>query len=260
MRINQWISHNTNFSRREADCLIKDSKVTIERKIALLSDKVTKERVFINGKEIKPKDENKYTIVVYNKPKGELVSRIDDRGRKIIYDTLESKFKHFIPIGRLDFASCGLLLLTDSPKICEILMKSNLTRVYNIKLNKAIQANIIKAMQEGITLEDARAGGHKNSKITSMSFKAFDFFEIIKETKDYTKIKIGISEGKNRELRRFFAFFGIDILDLKRVSYGFVSLDSLPSGKSRYLSRKDYNKLHNFLKKEALNVNRNKRE
>lgn len=272
MRINQWISHNTKFSRREADALIKDGKVNIGRKLASLSDKVTKEeRVFIDGKEIKPKDENKYSVIVYNKPKNELVSKVDDRGRKVIYDTLESKFSHFIPIGRLDFASSGLLLLTDSPSLATKLMTSNLVRVYNLKLNGTIEPRIIAAMEEGLTLENARAGGHKNSKITSMDFAPFNFFEIIKEGSDWSKIKVGIAEGKNRELRRFFAFFGLDVLELKRVSYGFVELNALPSGKSRYLSRRDYNKLHSFLKKsntkeskeivkKVTNVNRNKRK
>lgn len=248
MRLNKWISHNTEFSRRQADELIKDGKVKLNHKIATFGDIVTKERVFINGKEIKPKDNTKYSVIVYHKPKNELVTKSDDRGRRIIYDTLDSKFRNYIPVGRLDFASSGLLLLTDSKEIATKLMTSNLIRIYNLKINGKINQKVIDAMNDGLSLSDASAGAHKYSKIKAMDFAPFSFFEIIKEVESWSRIKVGIIEGKNRELRRFFAYFGLDIIDLKRVSYGFVELNALPSGKSRYLSRKDYNKLRAFLK------------
>lgn len=248
MRINKWISHNTNYSRREADALIKSGKVKIRHKIATLSEQVgNDDRIFIDGREIKPKKRDKYSVIVYNKPKGELVSKVDDRGRKVIFDTLDKKFAHFIPIGRLDYTSQGLLLLSDSKEIASILMQSKMERIYNIKLDSPISPKMIESAKEGLSLENARAGGHKYSKITQMDFAPFSLFEIIKEGKNYTKIKVGINEGKNRELRRFFAHFGANVLDLKRVRYGFVELNSLPSGKYRYLSRQDYNKLHRFL-------------
>ncbi|RDU65586.1 pseudouridine synthase [Helicobacter sp. MIT 14-3879] len=248
MRINQYIAHNSKYSRREADILIKDSKVFIGKKLAELNSKVCNgDRVFIDGRELRIRD--KYTIIVYNKPRGELVSKRDDRGRRVIFDTLDSKFLHFMPVGRLDFASEGLILLSDNVGVVNALSNSKLTRVYNIKLDGKITDEIIDAMYNGISLDDARAGGHKNSKITSMKINPFNFFEIIKEgSKSYTKIKVGINEGKNRELRRFFAYFKLNVLDLKRVSYGFIELNALPSGKSRYLNHKEYKKIREFLK------------
>lgn len=260
MRINKWISHNTKYSRREADGLIKNGSVKINQKIAELSNRVDKEKVFINGKEIKPKDSTKYTVIVYNKPKGELVSKNDDRGRKTIYDSLGAKFSHFIPVGRLDFATEGLLLLSDNVEVVSALMSSSLVRVYNLKLDSRLSKGVYDAMENGIIIEDARAGGHKDSKITTMEFAPFDFFEVKKDSHIYTKIKVGITEGKNRELRRFFAHFGINVVDLKRVSYGFVELNAVPSGKSRYLTRSEYNKLHYFIKNRSNNANTNKRK
>ena len=263
MRLNKWISHNTGFSRRKADLLIKEGKVKLNHKIATFGDIVENNQVFINGREIKPKDSTKYSVIVYHKPKNELVSKSDDRGRKVIYDTLDSKFRDFIPVGRLDFASSGLLLLSDSKEIATKLMTSNLIRIYNLKINGKINQKIITAMSEGLSLVDASAGAYKHSKIKSMDFAPFAFFEIIREAESWSKIKVGITEGKNRELRRFFAYFGLDIIELKRVSYGFVELNALPVGKSRYLSRKDYNKLRVFLKEsktKATNVDRNKRK
>lgn len=250
MRLNQYISHHSNYSRREADELIKAGRVNIEkRKIDNLATQVKSgERVFIDGRLLREKRDEVYTVVAYNKPKGELVTKRDDRGRKTIYDTLPSAFRHFIPVGRLDFASEGLLLLSDSPKVVTVLMESRLPRTYHVKIDRNVTPDMLRAMQEGIELDDARAGGHVKSDIESMSFAPFLDFEVVKDSVNYTKIKLSISEGKNRELRRFFAHFGAKVLDLKRVSYGFVSLNNLPEGKNRYLNRGEYNKLHAFMK------------
>lgn len=246
MRINQFLSHNTKLSRREADEAIKQNRVKINHKLAVLSDKVSKnDRVFMDNRLINP--QNQYTIIIYNKPKGEIVSKNDAFGRRTIFESLEAKFRHFTPAGRLDFASEGLLILSDSIKVINALTKSKITRIYSIKLDGKITQQIIDSAQNGLKLDDARAGGHKHSKITSMEFAPFAFLEIKDEGKSYTKIKVGINEGQNRELRRFFAHFGLNVLDLKRVSFGFMHLNALPCGKSRYLTKKEYKKIREFL-------------
>lgn len=254
MRINQFLSHNTKLSRREADNIIQSGRVKIGHKIADLSDKVGDlDRVFVDSREIKR--QSQYTIIVYNKPKGELVSRRDDRGRRVIFDSLEAKFAHFTPVGRLDFASLGLLILSDSVKIATALTKSNLTRIYNVKVEGKITdftlSKILDAAKNGLSVANARAGGHKNSKITAMDFAPFAFFEIMREGRGYTKIKVGINEGQNRELRRFFAYFGLNVVDLVRVSFGFIHLNALPSGKSRYLDKREYKKVREFLRESS---------
>ena len=259
MRINQFLSHNTKFSRREADDLIKQGKVKIGRRIALLSDKVAEsDKVFIDSREVKV--QNQYTLIAYHKPKGELVSKSDTRGRRLIYDNLEAKYRHFVPVGRLDFASSGILILSDSVKIATALAQSKLTRIYNVKVDGKITQNILDSAINGLSVADARAGGHKNSKIMAMDFAPFEFFEIVKESKSGTKIKVGINEGQNRELRRFFAHFGLTVLDLCRVSFGFVSLNALPSGKCRYFDKKEYKKLREFLALDSANVVKNKQD
>ncbi len=103
-------------------------------------------------------------------------------------------------------------------------------------------------MQNGLEIEDATAGGHEKSKITAMKFAPFADLVIRQEGKNFTKLRVSITEGKNRELRRFFAYFGATVLDLKRVAYGWVELNNLPSNKTRYLSKKEYETLHRFLK------------
>lgn len=252
-RLNKFISHNSNYSRREADSLIEEGKVKVNGKTVLnLATKVSKnDEVYIGKRHIVYDKDRLITVIVYNKPKGEIVSKNDPQGRRTVFDSLGSKFKHFLPIGRLDYASEGLLLLTDSVEVLNTIMHSDLERMYKIKVDGYIARNVEDAMKDGLNLDDAKKGGHKNSTIKSMKFNPFLAYSILTNNKNFSKIKVVINEGKNRELRRFFANFDLNVLDLKRLEFGGISLNNLPSGKSRYLSREEYRKLRIFLNDES---------
>ncbi len=247
MRLNKMISHNTHYSRREADELIKTGKVKVDGKpVEDLSIQVSfKNKIEINGKALFEK--HGYSVIVYHKQKGELVSKKDDRGRKTIYDTLPSQFGHYMSVGRLDFASEGLLLLSDSPVVVSALMHGDLERVYFVKINGKVTQAMEKAMQEGLSLDDARKGGHSMSDIHSMDFAPFVEYRIIKNNPTFSTLKVTINEGKNRELRRFFGYFDVDVVDLKRVSYGKVDLGMLKPGKFRYFNGNEYTALRDYL-------------
>ncbi|QKF76205.1 pseudouridine synthase [Arcobacter defluvii] len=256
IRLNKFLSHNSNYSRREADKLIEEGRVKINGKVVTnLATKVSsKDDVQIGKKNIK-EDKNKiYTVIVYNKPKGEIVSKNDPQGRRTIYDSLEKKYKHFLCVGRLDYSSEGLLLLSDNVDVVNSLMHSDLERVYKIKVNGVITKSVEEAMQNGITIEDARIGAHKNSKITAMTFAPFLAYDIQTNGEKFSKIKVVINEGKNRELRRFFAHFGLDVLDLKRLEYGGISLNNLPTGKTRFLSKEEYKNLRIFMNEDDRSI------
>lgn len=251
MRLNKYIAHHSSYSRREADKAIQDGYVRVNGEVEENPATQVEENdadVWISGKKITPKD--KYTVIVYNKPKGELVTKKDPKGRKTIYDGLESKYRHFIPVGRLDYASEGVLLLTDASRVATALMNSNLERIYKIKIKGEITQAMEEAMLNGLELQDASAGGHSHSKVTSMKFAPFLGYKIQKNAHNYSILKVAINEGKNRELRRFFAHFGAEVADLKRISFAEVELNNLPTGKSRFLSRSEYSALFTFLKDE----------
>jgi len=261
MRLNKYISHHTKYSRREADRLIEEGEVTLNKKVIKDFGYEVEEgdHVSVKGRPIK--ERNELTIIVYNKPKGVLVTKKDDRGRATIYHKLPGKYRHFIPVGRLDYASEGLLLLTDSPEVATALMESGLDRTYNIKIDKPITEEMITAMKEGLVLDDARAGAHEKSKIYSMEFAPFAHFEIRAQGKNFSKIRVTITEGKNRELRRFFAHFDAKVLDLKRVAFGGIELNfggielnNLPTNKTRYFSRREYDDVHKFMKRRKTNA------
>ncbi|MEO1923823.1 MAG: pseudouridine synthase [Nautiliaceae bacterium] len=249
MRLNKFISHHTTYSRREADKLIFDGKVKVNGVVVTnpAYDVQPGDKVAVNGRPVKKS--TKYTCIVYNKPRGELVTKKDDRGRKTIYDSLPKKYRHFIPVGRLDFASEGLLILTDSPKVADALMNSDLPRVYKLRIKGNITPEMEKAMQEGIMV--GKEGAHELARDKKMELKPFLSYQIIKNDPKYSTLKVAIGEGKNRELRRFFAHFGRDVLDLKRLSYGWVSLNALPTGKTRYFDKREYKLLKEFLNKNS---------
>ncbi|MFX4237357.1 pseudouridine synthase [Aliarcobacter butzleri] len=256
IRLNKFLSHNSNYSRREADKLIEEGKIRVNNKV--VTDLATKvkstDKVEIGKKLIKEEKNKLYTVIVYNKPKGEIVSKKDPQGRKTIYDGLEHKYKHFLSVGRLDYSSEGLLLLSDSVDIVNALMHSDLERVYKIKLNGLITSAVEQAMQSGITIEDATSGAYKGTKIKSMSFAPFLAYDIQTNGTKHSKIKVVINEGKNRELRRFFAHFNLDVLDLKRLEYGGISLNNLPTGKSRYLTKEEYKNLRIFMNEDDRSI------
>ena len=197
IRLNKFISHNSKYSRREADQLIADGKVKIDKKtITDLATKVSSDTVVeVNGKNIKIDRKKAPTVIVYNKQKGEIVSKKDPQGRKTIYDSLPKKFHHFIPIGRLDFASEGVLLLSDNVNVVNKLSSSNLVRIYKLKVNGYISPKIEKAMLEGITIKGIK-GAHKNTNITTMNIAPFNSYLIQKNDKNFSKLKVSIVKAK----------------------------------------------------------------
>ena len=250
MRLNKFIAHNSKYSRREAEKVIASGEVKIDKNIVTdpACDVGEEDKVFLHDKFVKIRDG--FTVIVYNKPKGELVTKSDPKGRRTIYDGLGRKYAAYMPIGRLDFASEGLLLLTDSSEIADTLMTSKLERVYNIKVAGDVPKELQEAMKNGLHLDDATAGGHSESRMTSMDFAPFVGFKILKDHPKYSRLRIALNEGKNREIRRFFAYFERDVLDLRRVSFGGVELNALPEGKTRFLEKSEYNSLHKYLKQK----------
>ena len=141
-----------------------------------------------------------------------------------------------------------MILLTDDPKIADALMHSNLERVYKVKIQGQITPAMINAMQNGLLAEDATKGAYEKTTIKEMEFAPFLGFQVQTNTPKFSKLKVAITEGKNRELRRFFAYFDTKVMDLKRVSFGGINLNNLPSGKVRFLEKNEYEDLRLFMK------------
>ena len=103
-------------------------------------------------------------------------------------------------------------------------------------------------MNEGFFAADATKGAHAKTAIKSMEFKPFLDYKVFGSSGGFTKLKVVINEGQNRELRRFFGYFDLEVMDLKRVSFGRVDLGMLKPGKWRYFENGEYEALRDFLK------------
>jgi 23S rRNA pseudouridine2605 synthase len=252
-RINKAIAERGGYSRREADRLILEGRVAIGTQKAVdLSARIKEDdELFIDGKPLGKKGEQ-YTVIVYHKPKGELVTRRDPQGRKTIFESLPDRFARFIAVGRLDYASEGALLLTDSAEIAAKLTTSDLERVYNVKIDGFVTPAIEKAMSEGLK-PIGNAGAHPLNSDKIGVFAPFVKWRIEKNHPRFSRLKIALNEGKNREIRRFFAHFGRETLDLKRVSFGEISLNALPVGKWRFCSKEEYRFLRRIIGAKAHN-------
>lgn len=250
IRLNKLVAERSEYSRREADELIQKGYVKVDGEVVTNPadgfDKFAD--ISVKNKRLKPPTDF-FTAIVYNKPKGELVAKSDPRGRKTVFDSLDNEFKKFIPVGRLDFASEGVLILTDSSKVATALMNSNLERTYNIKIKGDITKQLEDAMLNGIELKHSKVGAHEKSAPVDMKIEPFIGYKIVKNTPTFSRLSVKIAEGQNRELRRFFAHFNREVADLKRVSYGFINLNALPTGKTRYLNKEEYKNLRDFIKK-----------
>ncbi|MBZ7987176.1 pseudouridine synthase [Campylobacter canadensis] len=253
MRLNKFISHNSDYSRRKADELIANGLVKVNQKIIkddFYEVKEDEDKVFVKNKRIyKRKD---FEALIYHKDKGQLVSHTDDRDRKTIFNFLPSAFKNYNFVGRLDYASTGLLILVNSPVIADFLAQSSLEREYYLKLKGQISKEVILAMQNGLEITNSTKGAHEKSKITNMKISAFLDYEIFGSSGGYTKLRVLINEGKNRELRRFFAHFGLEVTDLKRVAFGRLELGNLKVNKYRFFTSSEYEDLRAFLKENKV--------
>lgn len=253
LRLNKFISYNSGYSRKEADKLIKDGLVKVNGKVVMedfFEVDVKNSKVFVKNKRIYQKKD--FTAIVYHKGKGELVTHKDERGRTTIFHKLPSRFSRFNPVGRLDYASSGLLLLVDSPVIADFLMQSNLEREYLLKIKGKITNEVIEAMKNGLEIKNCTKGAHAKTTIKDMSFSPFLDFNISEPSGGYQKLKVLINEGKNRELRRFFGYFDLEVVELKRVAFGIIELGMLKEGKWRFFENSEYEKLREFLKENKI--------
>lgn len=218
-RLNKFIASTGYCSRRKADELIKQGKVKVNGKVVKeLGIKINpdKDEVEVEGKILKkPKEKLYYKLY---KPVGYLTALGKDKfGRKTLTDLFEEigfKKKVF-PVGRLDYNSEGLLILTNDGEFANKLMhpKNKVPKTYVVEVLGRVNAKTFNKMKKGIKLED--------------TFLKPDDIKILKKTKSTTIFEITIHSGQKRVLRRFFKKFGFPVKRLKRIAIGNIKLGNL---------------------------------
>lgn len=226
IRINKFISETGMCSRREADKLVSEGRVTINGKAAEAGSRVSPgDFVKVNGKPLKPKAAPVY--IAFNKPMG-IVSTTDPREKNNIIDYIGFP-KRIFPIGRLDKDSEGLIFLTSDGDIVNKILRAgnNHEKEYIVTVDKPITTEFIRAMSKGV-------------KILGTVTKKCKVVEISKNT-----FRIVLTEGMNRQIRRMCEVFGYNVVRLKRIRIMNVRLGDLPKGKWRYLTKEE---LHTIMK------------
>ena len=228
-RINKYLSEVGFCSRREADRLIQQSKVTINDKIAVLGDQVSdQDKIKVNGRPINPHRD--YVYIALNKPVG-ITSTTDQSIKGNIVDFMNYP-KRIFHIGRLDKDSEGLILMTnDGDIVNQILRAENAhEKEYIVDVDKEVTTDFLNKMASGVPILGKVTKPCKLSKISSKQFK------------------IILTEGMNRQIRRMCDYFGYNVIKLKRTRIMNITLD-LPVGKYRELTQKEIKDLFKLLKK-----------
>lgn len=226
MRINKYLAACGIASRRECDRLISEGKVKVNGRIADLGIDVGEDdEIFVEGNKVSLK-KNEYYIL--NKPKGYLSTVVDDKGRKTVMDLMPANVGRIYPVGRLDYDSEGLLILTTDGALAQHLThpSNEVPKTYLVKIEGTMNESDLNPIRSGIEIE----GGYVTKKCKA---------HIVETNKEYTKIHVTITEGKNREIRKMFAAIGREVSLLKRIKVGEISLRGLNRGSWRKLTKEE---------------------
>ena len=234
VRINKYLAQCNVGSRRSVEKLIVAGKILVNDKVEInLSLQIDPDVDIIkyNGNVVTPQKENIY--IMLNKPKKYLVSKKDDFDRKLIYDLLPDFGVNLFYIGRLDYMSEGLLLLTNDGDFAEKIIhpRYKLQKLYKVKIKGKINDENIDKLRKGIVL---------NGKKTK---PAIVYVGNVKS--NTTTLKITIFEGRKRQIRYMLKSVGSEVLELKRLQIGKVKLNKLPIGMWRMLKPSEVTSLLN---------------
>lgn len=227
MRLNKFVARAGVASRRQAAEYVKQGLVKVNDAVEVNPAYQIQEGdlVYFKDKPIRP--ESKRVYVIMNKPKGFITTMKDDRGRKTVMDLIGTKItERIFPVGRLDRATTGLLMLTNDGDLAKKLShpKYGVRKVYHVVLDKPVIKADIDKIKKGLTLEDG---------------------EVFVDGIDYvrnaprTEVGIVIHVGKNRIVRRIFEHLGYEVKKLDRTAYGGLTKKDLPRGFFRDLTEKE---------------------
>ena len=238
-RLQKQISTLGYCSRRKAEELIVKGLVKVNGTIITeLGTKVdTNDIIEVEGVTLSKQEKEYY---VFNKPREVVSTTSDDKGRKTILDYFDIDTRIY-PIGRLDYDTTGIILLTNDGEFANLMMKpsSNIKKVYLAKINGILSLEEINTLKKGIKVKGI------SYNIDRIKVKKID------KAKNTSMVEISIHEGKNHEIKKIFEYFNLDVLKLTRLSYGSITLGDLPSGKYRKLSIHEVKVLYSEIKKQG---------
>ena len=231
-RLQKVIAQAGIASRRKAEELISEGKVAVNGRIVKeMGVQVGPEdEILVNGTNIK-KEEKVYYLL--NKPKRTISSVSDDKGRPTVMDCFPDISERIFPIGRLDYETTGLLLMTNDGEFANLMMhpRSHIKKTYECAVDGIIDVTMCAKLEKGINLEDGK------------TLPAEVIIVSRSEKKNKTVLLITIQEGRNREVRRMMEYFHCEVTRLNRIQYAFLELGNLRQGQYRKLRSFEVKKL-----------------
>lgn len=234
MRINKFLAGQGVASRRTCDQLVEEGRVTINGVRAKMGDDVSEtDTVELDGKILS--HQVNYEYYVMNKPKGYVCTVTDDKGRKTVMDLLPPVAGRVFPVGRLDYETEGMLLFTNDGALAYRLTdpKNEIPKTYFVRIEGTILPKDLNALRAGVEIEPGVIT--KKCKI-----------KVIETNKNFTKLHVVLTEGKNREIRRMFEKVHKNVDFLKRIKIGELTLSGLNRGEVRKLTQEEVFYLHNL--------------
>lgn len=236
-RLQKVIANSGYCSRRKAEELIVNGRVKVNGEVVTeLGVKVSSDdAISVDGKALKLEEDKVYFLL--NKPRGVVSTSSDDKGRKTVVDLIDTD-KRIYPVGRLDYDTTGLLLLTNDGNLANLLMHptNGIPKKYVAKLNKFFEISDLKRLEKGIMIDGIMCIP------TRVKIKTNN------REKDFSIVEVTILEGRNHIIKRLFMELGYLVDKLSRIEYSFLNLDGLKSGEYRMLSIKEVRKLYEYKK------------
>ena len=232
MRLQKFIAECGIASRRNAEKIIESGRVRVNGELVdFMGCVIDPERdvVEIDGRVIKTETKKHY--IMLHKPKNYVTTVSDDLGRPTVMELVRDISARIYPVGRLDFDTTGLLIMTNDGNFANILThpRHDVNKTYIARIDRPLSEEELERLQRGIDLDGIKTAPAKA--------------ENIKRPQKGYEVKITIHEGRNRQVRRMLDAVGVNVMSLKRISVGSLTLGNLPEGKWRRLSDAEINKL-----------------
>lgn len=234
MRLNKYIAHAGLASRRKADELTINGNVKINGAAVREPGYDVKpgDVVEVNGKRILCQEKPQYVLL--NKPVGYITSVKDEKDRPVVTELVADVDARLFPVGRLDYHTSGMLLMTNDGDLAYRLMhpKHQVSKTYRVKIEGILSKEKIGRLQRGIDI-----GGFVTSPAK---------VKVLKQADRWALVEIQIHEGKNRQVRKMFAAVGNRVQELQRVAIGKLPLGRLGEGHYRKLTKEEIEYLKNL--------------